>query len=204
MKKNIFIIGLFLLSISVVIIFLNLNKSKEYQVTFDTVGGSAVPNLVVKSGETILRPEDPTKDGYLFKEWILDEQSYEFNNKIYSNLVLTAEWVKVEDDKEMYVVRFNTAGGNTIANEIIESGNVLTESIVPIKEGYVFEYWELDGKKYDFSNPINKNIELTAIWKVDANLDKIVIQTPTLTNVSGSIDKGKRNIDFSITAEGNY
>ena len=100
MKKNIFIIGLFLLSISVVIIFLNLNKSKEYQVTFDTVGGSAVPNLVVKSGETILRPEDPTKDGYLFKEWILDEQSYEFNNKIYSNLVLTAEWVKVEDDKE--------------------------------------------------------------------------------------------------------
>lgn len=33
------------------------------------------------------------------------------------------------------------------------------------KVGYILDYWNLDGKRYDFTEPITKDITLEAIWK---------------------------------------
>ena len=42
------------------------------EITFDTGGGSPIPMQVVKVGEHIDVPENPTKDGYVFGGWYLE------------------------------------------------------------------------------------------------------------------------------------
>lgn len=34
----------------------------------------------------------------------------------------------------------------------------------PVRNGYDFLYWALDGKEYDFSTPVTEDIVLRAVW----------------------------------------
>ena len=63
-------------------------------VRFDTNGGTAIEDVVVKEGLPVTRPVNPTKDGYNFKEWQLNGTPFDFNTKIYENITLTAIWVQ--------------------------------------------------------------------------------------------------------------
>lgn len=60
--------------------------------------------------------------------------------------------------KPLYVVRFNTLGGNEIQNEIVQEGNFATY-LKPTRDGYIFNGWD-----HDFSQPITENITITASW----------------------------------------
>ncbi len=67
-----------------------------YIVTFDSMGGSDVPSARVKHGHTISKPDDPTKNGYVFLYWS-DNASTEFDfssNAISDNITLYAEWIQ--------------------------------------------------------------------------------------------------------------
>ena len=44
-----------------------------YRVTFNSKGGSDVDYQEAKYGDPIIWPEDPTREGYEFKGWALDE-----------------------------------------------------------------------------------------------------------------------------------
>ena len=70
---------------------------KSYTVTFDSNGGSAVAAIVVKEGEKVAKPENPTKDGYGFVSWLLDDRPYDFNATVDSNITLTAKWISIWD-----------------------------------------------------------------------------------------------------------
>lgn len=70
-----------------------------FTITFDTQGGSEVKPIVIKEGEHITMPSNPTKEGFLFAGWYLrDEFIEEFtiNKKITSNITLYAKWVADE------------------------------------------------------------------------------------------------------------
>lgn len=60
--------------------------------------------------------------------------------------------------KPLYVVSYNTNGGQEIINEIVMEGNFATLQ-TPIKDGYVFDAWD-----FDFSTPITSNIKINASW----------------------------------------
>lgn len=60
--------------------------------------------------------------------------------------------------KPLYVVSYNTNGGEEIINEIVMEGNFATLQ-TPIKDGYVFDAWD-----FDFSTPITSNITINASW----------------------------------------
>ena len=60
--------------------------------------------------------------------------------------------------KPLYIVTFDTAGGELIANQFIQEGELLTY-ITPVKTGYIFDSWN-----YDFSKPVMGNITITASW----------------------------------------
>ncbi len=66
----------------------------EYRVIFNSNGGSSVSPVTVKEGEVLVKPEDPTRDGYKFLNWTLDDKEYDFENVVTSNLVLKANWEK--------------------------------------------------------------------------------------------------------------
>jgi uncharacterized repeat protein (TIGR02543 family) len=69
-----------------------------YVVTFDSNGGSNVPNQTVKSGESAKEPTpNPTKDGYTFNGyWYSDSELttvYDFKTKVTENKTLYAKWI---------------------------------------------------------------------------------------------------------------
>ena len=77
-------------------------------VTFDSDGGSAVDAQTVHGGEKAVRPEDPTKDGFVFKGWYqvtdagtgtLADTAFDFENTVINgNVTLKAVWEeKVEE-----------------------------------------------------------------------------------------------------------
>ena len=191
-KKKILIIGCsIVVVISAIIIFFLISnkKSLSYEITFETNGGTLVESQIVNEGEKVKKPVDPTKDGFMFVEWTYQGKTYDFSLEVTSNITLIAKWTEVEEDIEKFIVKFETDGGTTIPNQIIEKGNKVAKPIDPVKDGYTFAGWFLDDEIYDFNEIVDNNIELKAKWEKikDTNSDnnnnnnnKPTITTPTV------------------------
>lgn len=65
---------------------------KEYTVTFDSDGGSAVEKQVIIENGTAVKPEAPTKEKYKFLGWYLGEKAYSFDTKVTKDITLKAKW----------------------------------------------------------------------------------------------------------------
>ena len=70
------------------------NNNKEYvTVTFDSQGGSTIENQTVEKGSKISKPDDPTRDGYEFDGWYVDDEKWSFAGHVATkNMTLTAKW----------------------------------------------------------------------------------------------------------------
>lgn len=136
---------------------------KIYTVSFDTDGGSAVPSQKVTENKKAVEPTPPNKVGYLFSGWSFNANTYDFNSKVTSDVVLKAIWTKT--DKKSYNVIFDSVGGSNVSSQtIIEGGKAILPSS-PTKNGYTFVNWMLNGKTYNFDSVITSNITLVANWK---------------------------------------
>ena len=51
-----------------------------YTVTYDTDGGTKVSKEIVEKGQKATVPVDPTKDGYTFIGWYIEDEKYDFNS----------------------------------------------------------------------------------------------------------------------------
>ena len=64
-----------------------------YWVQFDVNGGKEeIKQQAVEEGKTATKPENPTRDGYKFKEWQLDGKTFDFATKITKTIKLKAIW----------------------------------------------------------------------------------------------------------------
>lgn len=70
------------------------DSKTTYTVTFDSNGGSKVGTQTVKSGETANRPSNPSRSGYTFVEWQLNNKTFKFTTAITGNITLKAVWKK--------------------------------------------------------------------------------------------------------------
>ena len=136
----------------------------SYKVTFDTDGGNTIESTTVKENEKVAKPSDPTKEGYTFVEWQLNGKKYDFNTQITSDIILTAKWLK-SGNEIAYIVTFDTDGGNTIESATVKENEKVTKPTNPIKEGYAFVEWQLNGAKYDFNKNVTSDMILKAVWK---------------------------------------
>lgn len=64
-----------------------------------------------------------------------------------------------------FEIKFYNNDGSLIETQIVKKGKKVEKPEDPIKEGYVFLYWELDGAKYDFSLKVSKDLLLMARWE---------------------------------------
>lgn len=72
-------------------------QPKEFTVSFDSDGGSAVSSEVTASGIAVARPESPDKTGFIFAGWMNGDVAYDFAVPVTSDLNLKAKWeTKVE------------------------------------------------------------------------------------------------------------
>ncbi len=133
---------------------------KQYTVSFNSNGGSGISNQTIVEGNKAIKPANPTKDGYKFKEWQLNGNAYDFNSTINGNISLNAVWTELEK----YTVSFNSNGGSSVSSQTIVEGNKATIPANPTKEGHNFKEWQLNGNAYDFNSTVNGNISLNAIW----------------------------------------
>ena len=80
-------------------------KLKVFKVTFNTNGGDTIEPVEVEEGKKVKKPTDPVRSGYTFIGWFTKEGEYDFNEEVFSNITLKAEWEKnriksIDDRKE--------------------------------------------------------------------------------------------------------
>ena len=141
-----------------------LNKKVTYEVTFDSNGGTTVSSQIVEKNGKVRVPEVPIRSGYVLVDWELNGKSYNFESPVKENITLVAKWEE-KDQIQTFEVIFDSNGGTVIESQNVEEYTTVKKPITPIKEGYVFVEWQLDGYKYDFNLPVTKEITLKAKWK---------------------------------------
>jgi len=194
-KKNILIIlGSLIAILSFILIFTGFNKSEEvkyYVVSFDSNGGTFVSAKAVKENDKVVKPEKPTKEGYTFVEWLLEDKVYDFNSVVTSDIVLKAKWEEFTEVEESFVVKFNTDGGTKIEDQTVNKGAKVEKPITPTKEGHVFKEWILNNKAYDFNLVVEKDIELKAVWEKEEQKQDVKSYTVTFDAKGGSSVKSQ-------------
>ena len=71
----------------------SLEYKEEYTITFDSNGGTSVASQIVKHGNRILEPADPTRAYYTFTGWTYMGHDWLFPiYTVTSDIILEANW----------------------------------------------------------------------------------------------------------------
>ncbi len=160
---------------------------QTYEVIFNTDGGSAIASIDVEEGKAITPPEIPTKEGYIFDGWVVDNVDYDFNELISGNVVLKARWRELAPDAKVYTISFLSDGEKIYSDMIIIENELLQRPNDPIKDGFIFVEWQLDGVTYNFDTPVTSDFSLNAVWEeMDPEDDTTYKVTFDLNGGSGS------------------
>ena len=134
---------------------------KNHSVTFDANGGSdtSASNTVVLDGSKITAPENPIKEGAEFIGWFAGDVQWNFaENTVTADTTLTAMW------REIFIVKFDSDGGNIIASQSVKNGDLATKPMDPSRFGHEFAGWYNGDTPWDFATPITAGITLKAKW----------------------------------------
>ena len=90
-------------AILIVLLLLKGCNKGEYTVKFDSTGGSSISSMTTDENGKIKKPDDPVREGYVFEYWYLEgeDEPFDFNQKITSDMKLLAKWHAISDDVEL-------------------------------------------------------------------------------------------------------
>ena len=97
-----------------------------YTITFDTAGGSSIDSIVVKENDMITKPDNPTKEGYTFLGWYIDDEEFNFEDLVKSDLTLVAKW---EENKNSSSGSSSSGGSTTNTDGKINLNNNLSATV---------------------------------------------------------------------------
>ncbi|MDR0752177.1 MAG: InlB B-repeat-containing protein [Christensenellaceae bacterium] len=146
-------------------------RINNYTLTFNTNGGSFVPQITANYGDPIFLPDEeelPLKPGFEFNGWFADtELTIPFDQLTMpaENLTIFAGWT---NSNIYYELSFDSAGGSHIDARYGTYGTPITDVSTPTREGYTFIGWylnETDTSEYIITTMPAKDIKLTARWK---------------------------------------
>lgn len=190
-----------LMSICVATTFVgyNFTISNALETNFVDENGNKIANAqVVKYNEKATKPEGLEKEGYDLS-WELNDKVYDFNESVTDNITLKAKYTP-----KKYEVKFQDNFGNTIAHTVeVNHNETVTEPEAEKKEYYSFKEWQLDGKKYDFSNKIVKPLTLVGEYEKPIGYYVCFIQNEQLhdsrnfTDITKDIN-AKSKVDKSV------
>ena len=146
---------------------------EQYDVTFETYGGSPAPAAQkVAYGTTVQPVETPARDGFEFVGWYIDSnltRSWNFDtDTVKAPLTLYAKWRELEKPAPVkHAASFDTAGGSSVAPQTVEHGGKLAKPLDPTRAGYDFAGWFADTAltmPWDFDSPVTSDLTLFAKW----------------------------------------
>lgn len=132
-----------------------------YNITFNSRGGSDVMSEQIEEGYTVIKPSDPTLNGYDFCSWHRDGLEYNFEAPVYSDINLIASW----QPKKFTVTYTSEIGDMEIVCETVSYNSWFIPPEPKALESYEFFGWYINDRKieemvFDFE----ENITLTAKW----------------------------------------
>ena len=177
MKKKLAIVSLIVLSVFSLFIAGCSKKTEKYTVTFDSDGGTEIASVQVEKGKKVTKPEDPSKEHYVFGGWYLEDTEWVFeSDTVTKNTALTAKWTP-----EVYSVTLKNYDGTVLATENVSYGSLPQYSATPEKPSdaqytYAFSKWvDEAGNDASLSN-IDKNVTLTATFTSTLRSYKIIFK----------------------------
>lgn len=144
-------------------------SEETYTITFNSNGAGDVTAITKRAGESITAPEAPTKEGYSFDGWYIDneifENEYSFSTMPAESFTVYANWTA-----STYIVTLNVNGGDALTDNTVDvtyAAEYILET--PTREGYIFTGWYtavIDGTEYASSGiwTTASNIPLYAVW----------------------------------------
>ena len=161
MDKKRIIVLLIIVFIFIVAITLSIFYYKgKYSVYFETGTNDVFLTKYVGKNKKINKPIEPTKEGYVFVEWQLNGEKYDFDTEIKKDTVLTAKWVK----EEYITISFDTNTDEKIKSKKIIKGSKIDNLPQVYKEGYDFNGWYFNDSLY-IDEELYKDTTLVANFK---------------------------------------
>ena len=130
-----------------------------YTLSFDSAGGSAVAAITQAFGQPLVAPDLPVKEGHTFEGWYVDSELYVFTTMPAIDLTLVAGW-----SVNAYTITFDSAEGSDVDAITQTFGSIVTPPDPPVREGFTFLGWWLDGEPYDFTTMPARHLTLVAHW----------------------------------------
>lgn len=184
-------------------------------ITYSTDGGETIVTKSVSEGSSFKLPEEPTRDGYVFKGWYLEDENNLLNPgdliPVTENLEIKAKWVK------LYTYKYD----NTEYVKV-EEGTKITIDDAPEAEGCTFAGWSDGTNTYQpgYEYEITSDVEFTAIWNVTVTFvsehtehEEVTIEkgstldlpNPTVEgyDFDGWFNEGDEKFDSSYTVDAN-
>lgn len=172
----------------------------NYTISFNTMGGNEIADLVAPYLSEIHAPENPTFEDKVFVGWYLNEElvgeQYVFNTMPGENITLYAKWA---DASETVEVTFDLNYEGSPKPEVIShiSGELVTMPVEPTRDGYTFLGWYIDENgqnSFNENESISQNITIYAKWEI-LRIESILIQSDF-----GTTDKdGSNNFTTQFT-----
>ena len=104
-------------------------------------GSGEYAKQIVQKGEKAIEPDVPSRQGYQFTDWYLDDTKYDFNAAVTGDMTLTAQWTL-----DRYTISYNLNNGTATGNP--DSYTVESDAITlntPTRPGYTFTGWSGTG-----------------------------------------------------------
>lgn len=158
---------------------------KEYNIVFDSDGGTTIAALKIEEGSKVDQPPAPTKEGHIFVGWMLGDEMFDFSTDIRSDVTLKAKWEVRKPDVNYYTINFLTNGGTEVTPITVEEGTTGMAPLAPYREGFLFMEWQLAGMTYDFTLPVTSDLTLEAVWLVDESYDENAVRYTVAFNTDG-------------------
>lgn len=175
-----------------IILYAGWTSLPIFNVVFNCNSNSVIEGQNVIQGETIQKPNDPSKEGYIFKYWYSDYDLaylWDFTNNIYDDVNLYASWEKLT-----YTISFYIDSSSNISDRELDYGDIIYEPIDPDKSGYTFSGWYSDEdllNKWDFDNVVTSDLTLYASWEPLTQYSVVYITNAITTIPDALLYKGE-------------
>ncbi len=158
----------------------------EFELAYNSNGGTLIPLESVLFGDSLTIPNDPTKNDAVFGGWFTDEELtdlFAFDTMPSNDVMLYAKWIPI------YAIIFNENGGQQVENITFLHGDSVPELTPSHRLGYTFNGWYSDEELttlYTETTLPDNNLELYAGWSINEytikfyDINENLIQTSTI------------------------
>ena len=167
------------------------------KIVYESNGGTDVPDSEFTPPASVSAPTAPTKEGYTFEQWYYDREltqpiTWPVSMSSKTGFVAYAGWtandVEITFNLGTVSTKYDTTEIAPIRGKADQKIEEYDYPVTPLKFGYVFDGWELDGERYAFDGTNTMpttSVELKAIWR--ATEYSAFIELNSYEKLSGSV-----------------